>query len=98
MKTIIKRAVITEKATDLSEDLNKFTFIVDVKANKIEIKKAVESLYGVSVENVRTMNYGGGKPSTKFTNRGIVRERNKRFKKAIVTVAEGETIDLYTNV
>jgi large subunit ribosomal protein L23 len=55
-------------------------------------------MYGVSVEAVRTMNYGGGKPSVKFTNKGIVEARSKRYKKAVVTVAEGETIDLFTNV
>ena len=98
MNTIIKKPVITEKATADSEDNNRFTFIVDRRANKIEIKKAVENMYGVSIDSVRTMNYGGGKPSMKYTNRGIVEQRNKRFKKAIVTVAEGETIDLFTNV
>lgn len=98
MSTIIKKPLITEKATILSEDLNTFTFIVDYKANKIEIKKAVENMYDVTVESVRTMNYGGGKPSVKFTNKGIVEQRSKRFKKAVVTVAEGETIDLFTNV
>lgn len=98
INTIIKKPVVTEKATMDSETRNRFAFVVDHRANKIEIKKAVENMYGVTVETVRTMNYGGGKPSTKFTNRGIVTQRNKRFKKAIVTVAEGETIDLFTNV
>ncbi|PKR81231.1 50S ribosomal protein L23 [Brumimicrobium salinarum] len=98
MNTIIKKPLITEKATLDSEMNNRFTFLVDPTANKIEIKKAVESIYGVTVDAVRTMNYGGGKPSVKFTNKGIVEARNKRLKKAIVTVAEGETIDLFTNV
>ena len=98
MNTIIKKPLITEKATFDSEENNRFTFIVDHRANKIEIKKSVESMYGVTVDSVRTMNYGGRKPSVKFTNKGIVQVRSKRFKKAIVTVAEGETIDLYTNV
>lgn len=98
MNTIIKKPLITEKATLDSEENNRFTFIVDHRANKIEIKKSVESMYGITVESVRTMNYGGGKPSVKFTNKGIVEERNKRYKKAIVSVAEGETIDLFTNV
>ncbi len=98
MNTIIKKPLITEKATLDSEENNRFTFIVDYRANKIEIKKTVESMYGVTVDSVRTMNYGGGKPSVKFTNKGIVEERNKRYKKAIVSVAEGETIDLFTNV
>lgn len=98
MNTIIKKPVITEKATADSEDNNRFTFIVDRRANKIEIKKAVENMYGVSIDSVRTMNYGGGKPSMKYTNRGIVEQRSKRYKKAVVTVADGETIDLFTNV
>ncbi len=98
MESVIKRPIITEKATLNSENNNRFSFVVDRKANKIEIKKAVERLYGVSVVSVHTMNYGGGKPSLKYTNKGIVRERNGVWKKAIITVAAGETIDLFTNV
>lgn len=97
MKTIIKKPIITEKATGLSENFNRFTFEVDTKANKIEIKNAVENMYGIQVTEVRTMNYGGGKSSTKYTNRGIVEQKSKKFKKAIVTVANGETIDLFNN-
>lgn len=98
MDIIIKKPLITEKATADSEMNNRFTFVVDRRANKVEIKKAVESMYGVSIDSVRTMNYGGGKSSVKYTNKGIVEQRNKRYKKAIVTVADGETIDLFTNV
>lgn len=98
MNTIIKKPLITEKATIDSENNNRFTFVVDHRANKIEIKKAVEKMYDVTVESVRTINYGGGKSSVKFTNKGIVEQRDKRYKKAIITVAEGETIDLFTNV
>ncbi|MCH2229977.1 MAG: 50S ribosomal protein L23 [Crocinitomicaceae bacterium] len=97
MKNIIKKPIISEKATDLSEKFNRFTFAVDREANKIEIKNAVEKLYGVQVTEVRTMNYGGGKSSTKYTNRGIVEQPSKKWKKAIITVAEGETIDLFNN-
>lgn len=97
MISIIKKPIISEKATGLSETFNRFSFVVDRKANKIEIKNAVENMYGVQVTEVRTMNYGGGKPSTKYTNRGIVEQRNKLWKKAIVTVADGETIDLFNN-
>ena len=97
MKTIIRKPIITEKATELSESFNRFTFVVDPKANKIEIKKAVEKMYGVQITEVRTMNYGGGKSSTKYTNRGIVEQKSKRWKKAVVTVADGETIDLFNN-
>lgn len=95
MKTIIKKPIITEKATAQSEMENRFTFEVDRSANKIEIKNAVENMYGVQVTEVRTMNYGGGKPSTKYTNRGIVEQPSRKWKKAIVTVADGETIDLF---
>ncbi len=97
MKNIIKKPIISEKATDLSEKFNRFTFAVDREANKIEIKNAVEKLYGVQVTEVRTMNYGGGKSSTKYTNRGIVEQPSKKWKKAVVTVADGETIDLFNN-
>ncbi|MDG1333735.1 MAG: 50S ribosomal protein L23 [Crocinitomicaceae bacterium] len=94
---IIKKPIISEKATLLSENENRFTFEVDPKANKIEIKNAVENMYGVQITEVRTMNYGGGKSSTKYTNRGIVEQRSKKWKKAVVTVADGETIDLFNN-
>ncbi len=97
MKTIIKKPIITEKATTQSEMENRFTFEVATAANKIEIKNAVENMYGVQVTEVRTMNYGGGKSSTKYTNRGIVEQRSKKWKKAVVTVADGETIDLFNN-
>ena len=97
MKTIIKKPIITEKATGTSEKFNRFTFEVDRKANKIEIKQAVEKMYGVSVTEVRTSNYGGGKSSVKYTNKGIVEQPSKQWKKAIVSVAIGETIDLFTN-
>ncbi|MBC9811608.1 50S ribosomal protein L23 [Crocinitomicaceae bacterium CZZ-1] len=97
MKAIIKKPVITEKATGQSEKANRFSFVVDRAANKLEIKDAVEKLYGVQVTEVRTMNYGGGKSSVKYTNRGVVEQRSKQWKKAVVTVADGETIDLFSN-
>jgi len=97
MRTIIKKPIITEKATAGSEKHNRFTFAVDRTANKIEIKNAVEKLYGVHVVDVRTMNYGGGKSSVKYTNKGIVEQPSRIWKKAVVTVAEGETIDLFNN-
>lgn len=94
---IVKRPIITEKATTLSEQMNRFTFEVIQSANKIEIKNAIERMYGVQVTQVRTANFGGGKASTKYTNRGIVQEKARKWKKAIVTVAQGETIDLFNN-
>jgi large subunit ribosomal protein L23 len=97
MKTIIKKPIITEKATATTERQNRFTFEVDRSANKIEIKKAVEKMYGVSVTEVRTLNYGGGKSAVKYTNKGVVEQPSKQWKKAVVTVAAGETIDLFNN-
>jgi large subunit ribosomal protein L23 len=97
MKAIIKKPIITEKATSASETMNRYTFEVNKAANKLEIKNAVEKMYGVKVTEVRTMVYGGGKSSVKYTNRGIVEQPSNPTKKAVVTVAEGETIDLFNN-
>lgn len=96
MKSIIKKPIITEKATGATER-NNYTFEVDRAANKLEIKDAVEKMFSVKVIDVRTMTYGGGKSSVKFTNRGVVEQPSKVWKKALVTVAEGETIDLFNN-
>lgn len=95
MKSIIKKPIITEKATAATETSNSFAFEVERSANKLQIKSAVEKMYGVNVVSVRTLTYGGGKSSVKFTNRGIVEQPSRVWKKAIVTVAEGETIDLF---
>jgi large subunit ribosomal protein L23 len=97
MQGIIIKPLITEKATFASEGNNVFTFEVDRKANKIEIKKAIEKTYSVHVTDVRTMNFGGGKSSKKYTNKGMVEQRSKQWKKALVSVATGETIDLFNN-
>ncbi|MDR6301346.1 50S ribosomal protein L23 [Mesonia maritima] len=95
--SILRKPIITEKATNDSEINNRFAFVVDNKANKIEIKDAVESAYGVSVEKVRTMNVRPNRKS-RYTKTGIVTGKTNAYKKAIVQVAEGETIDLYTNL
>ena len=94
---IIKKPVITEKMTAISEELNKYAFIVDKNANKIEIKKAVEKLYDVKVEAVNTMNYQGKKKS-RYTKAGVISGRRPAFKKAIVTLKEGDTIDFFSNI
>ena len=96
MRILIK-PIITEKATAMSESQNCFTFQVDKGANKIEIKKAVEDTYGVSVEKVRTMNIRPDR-STKYTKTGIQHGKTNAIKKAIVQLVEGETIDLYSNM
>jgi large subunit ribosomal protein L23 len=95
--SILIKPIITEKATTMSELNNCFTFQVDTKANKIEIKKAVETAYGVSVEKVRTINVSPDR-STKYTKTGIQHGKTNAIKKAIVQLAEGETIDLYSNM
>ena len=94
---ILIEPIITEKMTDKSEKLNQFGFIVNKNANKIEIKKAVEKLYNVTVESVNTMVYGG-KRRDRYTKRGLIKGRTKSFKKAIVTLSDGETIDFYSNI
>jgi large subunit ribosomal protein L23 len=83
--------------TDQGERLNRFGFIVDRKANKIQIKKAVEEMYGVNVLAVNTMTYAG-KNKSRYTRTGIVNGRTNSLKKAIVTLAEGDTIDFYSNI
>lgn len=98
MDRIVIKPLVTEKATKMSEDKNRFTFKVDRKANKLQIKSAVETLYGVSVLDVHTLVYGGGKSKWKYTNRGVVRQSNNPWKKAVVTVADGETINLFDNL
>ncbi len=94
---IIIKPVITEKATAASELNNCYSFLVNTKANKVEIKKAVEALYGVSVEKVRTLNYGPQR-KTKYTKTGIQTGKTNATKKAVVQVAPGDTIDFYSNL
>lgn len=95
--SILIKPIITEKATNESELNNRFTFMVSQKANKIEIKDAVEAFYGVSITKVRTMNVRPDR-KTKFTKTGVVTGKTSAYKKAVVQVAEGDTIDLYTNL
>jgi large subunit ribosomal protein L23 len=95
--SVLIKPIITEKMTAESELNNRYGFLVDPKANKIQIKEAVEAAYGVSVKKVRTMNYG---PSRKmrYTKTGIQRGKTNATKKAIVDVAEGDIIDFYSNL
>ncbi|MBO6056953.1 MAG: 50S ribosomal protein L23, partial [Bacteroidales bacterium] len=74
-----------------------YAFIVDVRANKLQIKKAVQDLYGVQVSSVNTMRYDG-KLKSRYTKAGVISGRRDAFKKAIVTLAKGETIDFFSNI
>jgi large subunit ribosomal protein L23 len=94
---ILIKPIVTEKMTAQGESLKRFGFIVDRKANKIQIKKAVEEMYGVNVLAVNTMIYAGKKKS-RFTRTGVINGRTNTIKKALVTLAEGETIDFYSNI
>lgn len=96
MAYIIK-PIVTEKMTGITEKLNKFGFIVRPEANKLQIKAEVEALYNVNVVSVNTMKYAG-KSKARYTRAGLVRGRTNAFKKAIVTLKEGETIDFYSNI
>jgi len=95
--SILIKPIITEKATRDAEDKNVFSFVVNPKANKIEIKEAVETTYGVSVEKVRTMNVRPDR-RTRYTKTGIQTGKTNAYKKAVVQVTEGETIDFYSNL
>ncbi|RZS99951.1 50S ribosomal protein L23 [Aquimarina brevivitae] len=95
--SILVKPIITEKATSDSELLNRYAFVVKKNANKVEIKKAVEATYGVSVEKVRTINVRPDR-KVRYTKTGMVTGKTAAYKKAIVQVAEGEVIDLYSNL
>ncbi len=95
--SVIIKPIITEKITKDGETFNRFGFVVDKKANKVEIKKAIESAYGVSVIAVNTMNYRADR-SVKYTKSGLISGKTNAYKKAVVQVKEGETIDFYTNI
>ena len=94
---ILKKPLITEKATSDSELKNRFTFLVKSDSNKVEIKKAVEIKYGVSVLKVWTQIYGPIR-RTRYTKNGIQRGKSSVIKKAIVQLSEGDTIDFYNNI
>lgn len=95
--SIIVKPIITEKMTAAGEKFNRYGFVVARKANKIEIKNAVEKMYGVTVETVNTQNYIG-KIKSRNTKAGVVTGLVNRHKKAVVTLKEGETIDFYSNI
>lgn len=94
--SILKRPLVTEKISALNEK-GKYGFIVDVHANKLEIKNAVEKMYGVNVEKVNTISVMG-KQKVRYTKAGVLAGRKPNYKKAIVKLAQGEVIDFYSNV
>ena len=95
--SVLIKPIITEKMTADSELFNRYGFVVDPKANKLQIKEAVEQTYGVSVKKVRTMNYGPTR-RTRYTKTGVQQGKTNAFKKAIVDVEEGDIIDFYSNI
>ena len=94
--SVLKKPLITEKVSTLNES-GKYGFIVDKNANKVEIKKEVEKMYGVTVESVNTMKYQG-KQKTRYTQSRVITGRTAGFKKAIVTLADGDVIDFYSGI
>jgi len=94
---VIKKPVLSEKMTQMNEKQNKVAFIVDRAANKFQIKAAVEQMYGVTVKDVNTIRYQGDAKS-RYTKTGVVAGRTASFKKAIVTLAEGDSIDFFSNI
>ena len=95
--SVLIKPIVTEKMTDLGEKRNQFGFIVDKMANKIQIKKAIEDTYEVSVTNINTMRYGG-KAKSRFSRAGVIQGKSSSYKKALVTLAEGDQIDFYSNI
>ncbi|MCG3164844.1 MAG: 50S ribosomal protein L23 [Bacteroidia bacterium] len=94
---ILVKPLITEKATAISEKAGRYSFVVDKNANKLQIKKAVEAMYGVTVESVNTM-VAPGKVKSRNTKTKVVVGNTGRYKKAIVTLQSGNTIDFYSNI
>lgn len=98
MNQILKRPIISEKTEFFIENNNTYTFEVDKKATKVDIKNAIESMYDVKVKKVNTMNLGGGKKEMKQTNKGLIFQRTKAIKKAMITLVDGDEIDFYSNI
>jgi large subunit ribosomal protein L23 len=94
---ILIKPIVTEKMTGQTEDLKCYGFIVDKRANKNQIKSAVQDMYGVSVVSVNTMRYGG-KQKSRFSKTGVVRGKSSAYKKAIVSLIDGDVIDFYSNI
>ncbi|HEY4288753.1 MAG TPA: 50S ribosomal protein L23 [Puia sp.] len=97
LSEVLVKPILTEKANSQQDKLRRYAFRVNRKANKLEIKKAVEDFYGVNVVNVNT-SVVPGKNKTRFTKAGYVQGRKPAYKKALITVADGESIDLYAAI
>ncbi len=95
--SIIVKPVVTEKMTNQTDKFNRYGFVVEKTANKVQIKKAIEKLYSVTVDSVNTQNYVG-KMKTRNTTRGVAIGRVNRSKRAIVTLKKGDTIDFYSGI
>lgn len=96
-KPILVKPLITEKAETLSEGLNKYSFVVAKGANKVEIRKAVQDMYGVNVTSVNTA-IMPGKAKNRTTKSGVLKGRVAAYKKAVVTLVEGEEIDFFGDI
>ena len=94
---ILLKPIVTEKMTSQGDKFNRYGFLVAKNANKLQIKKAVEELYSVTVDSVNTMRYGG-KVKTRNTKSGLLKGKTITTKKAVVTLAEGNKIDFYSNI
>lgn len=97
MHNILIKPLVTEKMTELMERENKYGFVVDYNTNKIEIAKAIEKKFEVNVVSVNTIRYKG-KTKTQSTKKGRFTGKTPRFKKAIITIKEGQTLDLFEEV
>ena len=96
MNVIIK-PIVTEKMTALSEKYNRYGFVVDRRADKLQIKKAVEDMYGVRVDSVNTL-IQRGKDTSRYTKAGMIKGKKSSFKKAIIQLKEGDQIDFYSGI
>jgi len=95
--SLIIKPIVTEKMTAAGEKMNRYGFMVERTANKIEIKKAVEEMYNVQVVDVNTL-IVAPKLKQRWTKSGLLRGKTNSYKKAVVTLKEGETIDFYSNI
>jgi len=94
---ILIRPIVTEKMTKQGEAMSRYGFIVDKRADKLQIRSAIEKMYEVNVESVNTMRYSG-KTKSRYTKTGVQKGKTNAYKKAIITLAKGEVIDFYSNI